>query len=195
MSDQVPQGDDHAAVTQQFFSPCLDFRLGLLRLQHHHLVRQTRTQQGYIAGLGHEIHGPQGQGVLYVAGLVLARQHQYLDMGIEGDEFVDQFKALFGAVGHGRQSQVYERQGRDIIQLLQQFPRLFASGGLVHLIVRLQGQGQGFDDQGIVVDEQQGRLVRQRNNRLSHAFRQGRSPVFCQSGGKYPLLQRFTSRW
>ena len=149
---------------------------------YHHLVRQPRPQQGDIAGLGDKVHRSQGQGVLNVAGFVLARQHQYLDVGIEGDEFMDQFKTLFGTVWYGRQTQVYECQGRYVFQLLQQLLGLFASGCRVHLVVRRQGQGQGFDNQRIVVDEQQGGPVRLRINRLSHAFSQGRSPKVAIRG-------------
>ena len=156
--DQGAQGRHAGArAEQQLAGPSRRREFVTFRVEQQQLMFEPRAQQGGLAGLGHEVDRAQGQRVLDIAALVLARQHQHLHGRIEGEQFADQGKAFARPMRFGRQTEIDQRQLRRRRGLAQQCARLGAIGGRQDFELVTQHQAERIDNQLVVIDQQQQR--------------------------------------
>ena len=127
------------------------------------LHQQGVEEQGFeafgFAGLGDEIDGAERAGMAGVGFVALAGEHENLDAGRDAEQVGDQCEAFVGLVRLGWQAQIDQRKLRRLVELHQQALDLGARLGGGNFEVLAEDVGEGVGNQGIVVDDQQARLV------------------------------------
>ena len=87
--------------------------------------------------------------------VVLAGEHDDLDLRRTRQQFADQLEAFVRAMRQGRQTQVHQRQLGRLVQLAQQAGGLLAGIRDVDLEILAQHEMQGIGNQRVVVNDQQ----------------------------------------
>jgi len=146
------------------------FRLRRLGGQLGRLVGMD-AQQGLqqllgVGRLGDEIGGAEGAGVAGVGLVVLPGEDDDLDGRRMGQQVGDQGKPFVRLVRPGRQPEVDQRQFRRGVPAAQQADAVGPRAGGGDLEFASQEEGQGVDDERVVIDDQEGRLA---GFRVGHA--------------------------
>lgn len=119
-----------------------------------------------IGRLGNELERAEGAGMARVGFIVLPGQHDDLDARRVGEQVRDEGKAFVGLVRLGRQAEVDQGQfGRNALAA-QQGNAIGAGAGGADLEFPAEEERQGVDDEGVVIDDQEGRLA---GFRVGHA--------------------------
>ena len=142
--------------------------VGLLGLEHHLLVRESRLQQGQVGRLGNEIDRTKRERMVDVGTVALAREHEDLHARIDRQHLGDERKALVRQMRIRRQSEIHQCHRRRLRQPTKHLARLRSRGGHVHAELVLEHELERFRDERVVIDQQQGTLAHRRV-RVVHA--------------------------
>jgi len=83
-----------------------------LQFGHAEGAVDDQAQQLGLEGLGEEVVGAHGHGAQRVGLVVLAGQHDDLDVGVGVQQLLQQLETFAGGVGVGRQAQVHRHHRR-----------------------------------------------------------------------------------
>jgi hypothetical protein len=133
-------------------------RGGLGDVEARRALQQLAQHVGF-AGLRDEIDGAEGAGVPGVGLVVLAGQHDDLDVGRGSEQLADQAEAFVGAVRNGREAEIDEREAGHVLELRDQAAGLGAGAGSEHLEVAAEHEVERVGDERVIVDDQQFRLL------------------------------------
>ncbi len=96
-----------------------------------------------------------------IVGVTLAGENDDFDRGKLGRYFPDQRKSLVRPVRKRGEAEVDEGQVREVGALAQQVKAVRSPVAEQDVKVCREGEGKGFGDQRVVVDDQQARLFRE----------------------------------
>jgi hypothetical protein len=119
-----------------------------------------------VGRLGDEIDRPERAGVAGVGIIVLARQHDDLDVRRMGQQVGDKGEAFVRLMRPRRQAEVDQGQAGRAAAAAQQVDAVAAGTGGADVEFAAEEETQGVDDEGVVIDDQEGRLA---GFRVGHA--------------------------